>query len=254
LPIELSMPDLLYMVAVAGFGLSGLAAAIRLFEWLIRADPRLIAQTSRWAGIGLAVLSLPLLLALLINEKWTAAMALAAVMLLAFAWHGPRLLQRLVRDRIAADWSRPPTGNFTPAFDAGIDDPEPVRLSVAILEEYLRRTAASRTAPHPRAIGVQRSGRGASACHNGSALRRGSGPMSEAEALDILGLAADASQSEIKEAHQRLRGLVGPEQGGSHYLTIKIDQARSLLLGHMDEAAERDPYRHNVRSLPPGKT
>src|SRR5262245_37143925 len=98
-----AMPDLLYMVAVAGLSLSGLAAAIRLIEWLVRTAPRLVAQTGRWIAIGLAALSVPLLLALLINEKWTAGMALAAMMLLAFAWYGPRLLQRYLRYRGVAE-------------------------------------------------------------------------------------------------------------------------------------------------------
>jgi len=59
------MPGLLYVVAVAGLSLSGLAAAIRLVEWFIQSDPRLMARTGRWAAVGLAMLSVPLLLALL---------------------------------------------------------------------------------------------------------------------------------------------------------------------------------------------
>ncbi len=235
------MRDLLYVVAVAGLSLSGLASAIRLIDWLIRTDPRVIAQTGRWAAVGLAILSAPLLLALLINEKWTAAMALAAIMLVAFAWYGPRLLQRMMRYRVAADWGGPPPGgNLTPAFDASIDDPELVRRSIAVLEEYLRRTTAlpKRDATHPRAIAMQHSASVVSASHNGKTQDRNSSSMSEAEALEILALAADASELEIKEAHQRLRELLRPERGGSQYLATKIDQARSLLLDHADEAPE----------------
>ena len=234
------MPDVLYVVAIAGLSLSGLAAAIRLIEWFIHADPRLIARTGRWAAVGLAMLSVPLLLALLIDEKWSAAMALAAVMLLAFAWYGPRLLQRVMRHRVAADWSSPPAGNLTPALDASIEDPELVRRAIAILEEYLRRTAAlpAQVATNRLAISTQHSGGGASSSRNGNARDRSSGPISEAEGLDILGLGADASELEIRQAHQRLRELVGPGHGGSRYLTVKIDQAKAMLLGYMDEARE----------------
>jgi len=234
------MPDLLYVVAVAGLSLSGLAAAIRLIEWFIHADPRLMARIGRWAAAGLAMLSVPLLLALLIDEKWTAAMALAAVMLLAFAWYGPRLLQRVMRHRVAADWSSPPGGNLVPAPDASIEDPEVVRRAIAILEEYLRRTAAlpAQVATNGPAIGMQHSDGGDSAFRNSNARDRSTGPVSQAEALDILGLDADASDMEIRLAHQRLRELVGPGRGGSRYLTVKIDQAKAMLLGRMDEAPE----------------
>jgi cellobiose-specific phosphotransferase system component IIA len=235
------MRDLLYMAAVAGLSLSGLASAIRLIEWLIRTDPRLIAQTGRWAAVGLAVLSAPLLLALLINEKWTAAMALGAVMLLAFSWYGPRLLQRMMRYRVAPDLSSPPAGNVTPTYDDSVGNPDLVRRSIAVLEEYLRRQPAlpRQDATYPRAIGapanMQHSDGAGSASHNGSAHDRSYPPISEAEALDILSLGAEASEVEIKEAHQRLRDLVRAEHGGSQYLAAKIDQAKDLLLCHADQ-------------------
>ncbi len=232
------MHDLLYMVAVAGLGLSGVASAVRLIEWLVRTDPRIVAQTGRWAALGLAILSAPLLLALLINEKWTAAMAVAAIMLFAFAWYGPRLLQRMLRYRAALDVSSPPAGNLTPAFDESIEDTALVRRSIAVLEEYLRRSAGSSQYPiHPRAIGVQHSREAGSLPQNGSAEDRSQSPNSRAEALDILGLPANASERDIREAHQRLWEMLRPEHGGSPYLTAKIDQARSLLLGQPDECS-----------------
>lgn len=233
------MRDLLYMVAVAGLSLSGLASAIRLIEWLIRTDPRVIAQTGRWAAVGLAALSAPLLLALLINEKWTAAMALGAIMLLAFACYGPRLLQRMTRYRVVADWSAPaPTGDLTPGFDTSIGDPELVRRSIAVLEEYLRRAAglSNQNAIHPRAIGMQHSGGAGSASHSGSAQDRIYRPMSQSEASDILGLGPDASEGQVRHAHRRLLELV--EQGGSPYLAAKIDEARDALLIHPGPRSE----------------
>ena len=243
------MPDLLYVVAVAGLSLSGLAATIRLIEWFIHTDPRLMARIGRGAAAGLAMLSVPLLLALLIDEKWSAAMALAAVMLLAFAWYGPRLLQRVMRHCVAADWSSPPAGNLPAALDASIEDPELVRRAIAILEEYLRRTAAlpAQGATDRLAIGMQHSDGGGSASRNGNSRDCSSGPGSEAEALDILGLGADASEMEIKKAHQRLRELVGPERGGSHYLAARVDQAKAMLLGQMDEAPEVGSSRPDRR-------
>jgi hypothetical protein len=209
------MSDPLYMVAVAGLSLTGLASAIRLIEWLIRTDPRIIAQIGRWSAVGLAALSAPLLLALLINEKWMASMVLAAMMLFAFAWYGPRLLQRMRRYPDATHWSTAPDGNLVPTFDASAGDPELVRRSISVLEEYLRRVAAL-----------------PNTSRNGSAQDRSYTPMSEAEALDILGLGEGASEVEINDAYQRLHDLFRPEYCGSQYLSAKINEAKDLLIGH----------------------
>ena len=227
------MADLLYIVAVVGLLLSGLASAARLIEWLIRTDPRVIAQTGRWAAVGLTILCAPLLLALLINEKWTAAMALGAVMLFAFAWYGPRVLQTMYRYRAAGEWRPPPAGNLAPVFDGGTGDPALVRRAIAVLEEYLRRSASlSEDAAHPRTIGVQRFLR-----HNGNAVDRRGGPMSKAEAFAILGLGADAAEADIRQAaHQQLRELLSQEHARSAYFVAKIDQAKELLLGEQEES------------------
>src|SRR5262249_25679540 len=87
--------DPLFLIAIAGLGLSGIVSAIRLVDWFMRSDPKLIAQTGRWTGLGLVALSVPLLIGLLIGQKWTAAAVLAAVMLLGFTFYGPRALARL---------------------------------------------------------------------------------------------------------------------------------------------------------------
>ena len=50
------------------------------------------------------------------------------------------------------------------------------------------------------------------------------------EAYLVLGLKPQASLQEIKEAHHHLIQRLHPDQGGSAYLTIKINQARDLLL------------------------
>ena len=55
--------------------------------------------------------------------------------------------------------------------------------------------------------------------------------MSRAEALDVLGLASDATPDAIREAHQRLIQRIHPDQGGSRYLTAAVDHAKAVLLG-----------------------
>jgi hypothetical protein len=61
---------------------------------------------------------------------------------------------------------------------------------------------------------------------NGSERQR----MSAQEALDMLGLQPTAAPRQISEAHRRLEQKLKPELGDTHYLTVKINEARDVLL------------------------
>lgn len=56
------------------------------------------------------------------------------------------------------------------------------------------------------------------------------GPMSRAEALEILGLTEGATMERIKAAHRDLLRKVHPDSGGSTWLAARINQARDVLL------------------------
>lgn len=55
-------------------------------------------------------------------------------------------------------------------------------------------------------------------------------PMTEEEALRILGLARGAGPDDIKAAHRRIIEQIHPDRGGSDYLAAKVNLAKDFLL------------------------
>lgn len=90
--------------------------------------------------------------------------------------------------------------------------------SVALLQTYLDREHADTWQQQASAQGQQRA-------------TSKPGEMSREEALQILGLSSDASESEIVETHRRLMQKLHPDRGGSAYLAATINLAKDTLLG-----------------------
>lgn len=96
--------------------------------------------------------------------------------------------------------------------------------SARLLETYLdRRFGDSWRADDTGDAGGEDAGE-----DSGSA--RASGPLTESEALDILGLAPGASREEIIRAHRRMMQKLHPDHGGSNYLAARINEAKACLL------------------------
>lgn len=96
--------------------------------------------------------------------------------------------------------------------------------SARLLETYLdRRFGDSWRADDEARSDEEQSGHGGESGHAG-------GPLTESDALDILGLEPGASREEIIQAHRRMMQKMHPDRGGSNYLAARINEAKERLL------------------------
>ena len=75
-------------------------------------------------------------------------------------------------------------------------------------------------------LGISRPGPGAT----GQRPASRAGPMSRAEAYEVLGLKPGASEEDIRAAHRRLMLAAHPDHGGSDWLAARVNLARDVLL------------------------
>jgi hypothetical protein len=211
---ESSMDSLDYMVVISAvvLGLSVLATAAKFFDWFIHSDPATMVRTTRWTLLLLLAICVPVLILMITQSQWSGAMLLGAAMLII-----PTLLKwRAVFAPLRSALSRlrpKPRVLDMEIWDDDIRNSETVRRAAAILEAYVRQTPQLATADDGR--------------HGGDHVANG---MSEAEALDVLGLEPGANEAAIRAAHRRLIRLVHPDHAGSTYLSRKVSQAKDTLL------------------------
>ena len=216
------------VVVYAMLAVSVSTSAVQIGRWLLSANPRAIITAGRWSLAGLVVLTPLVLLWLVMSGRATLAMMLAAFVLPVFVQGGLRWrtlfgslnFPRVGFPRWEQDFS-PPRAN--PCSRPDPIDPDLVRQSVVVLTEYLHR-AAGRGDPQLARVHF------ADVPMNGVGSGAGRHRMSTEEALDVLGLERDAGPRWISEAHHRLQQKLKPELGDTHYLTMKIDEAKDVLL------------------------
>ena len=96
-----------------------------------------------------------------------------------------------------------------------------------VLEAYLDRTQGS---------DWRRNAAGYSEHHGGygnSNQNAGRGSMTMVEACEVLGLEANPSPSEVREAHKRLMLKLHPDKGGSSYLAAKNQSSQGFVAGRV---------------------
>jgi hypothetical protein len=94
--------------------------------------------------------------------------------------------------------------------------------SATVLEAYLDRVYGASWRDNEAGAGAGDANRGSSPWGNA---------MTHAEARAILGVAPNATEDEIREAHRREMMKHHPDHGGSDEQATRINQAKELLLG-----------------------
>lgn len=230
-------------------GLAVLIGGLLFLNWFTSANPKSVLKSAKWMAVAIAVgVVLLVLLTRNFHLIWAGLLALlpwiSRFRMLRNFWktmRGPSAGQRsqiscrffdmnLDHDTGAMD-GRVREGQFAGALLSELSLEEGRSLfdeiratgddqSLRLLEAYLDRVhgAAWREGTRREETGGREE------------ADRDGGPMTEAEALSLLGLEPGATKEEIKAAHRRLMKQVHPDAGGSAYLAAKINGAKDFLL------------------------
>jgi len=206
--------DYAVIISSIVLGLSVLATIAKFIDWFMHSDPKTMVRTTRWMLLLLVAVCIPLAIVAIANENWPIAMLLGAVALIIptffLRWHamfGPlRAAFGLFRRR--------PRPFDMEVWEDAADDPETVRRAAAILEAYVGKSSLV-------ALSDARRDKASDSVEQA---------MSRGEALEVLGLEADADDAAVRAAHERLMGLIHPDRNGSAWLARQVQNARDTLL------------------------
>jgi hypothetical protein len=204
--------DYAVVISAIVLGLSVLATIAKFLDWFVHSDPKTMVRTTRWMLLLLVLACIPLIVVMIANQQWPAAMLIGAGLLAVTTFLKWRTMFAPLR--AAFDYFRPKARPFDmEIWDEAAQDPEMVRRAAALLEAYVGKSSLV-------ALGDGRRGK----------RDDGERALSRQEALEVLGLEADADEAAIRTAHKRLLGLVHPDHNGSAWLAKQVQRARDTLL------------------------
>jgi hypothetical protein len=199
--------DYTFIISVVVLGLSLLATGAKFFDWFIHSEPATMIRTTRWLLLLLLATCVGVLVVMIVRAQWSGAVLAGGFGLLIASLVKWRDVLAPLTVAFAKLRPRRKLFDMPIAPDDDVRDPETVRRAAAILEAYVRQPTML-AAPHR---------------------------MSEAEALDVLGLQPGADEAAIRAAHRRLMRLVHPEHTGSTWLAAKVTEAKETLLPGSEE-------------------
>lgn len=227
------MNDAILLSSIA-LAISVAVSAVKMLDWWLHTDPRAMIRTGRLLLFVLAVASVPTLVILLVYEQWALAMLLGAAMLIvpvALNWRRLSAMRMGAGPRFRPAWSEaPPPGAAAGGTGGRVDDAAIAARAAAVLEAYLDHVGRIEAAPQAERTRPRRARAETAAA---------GGRMTRQEALDVLGLPADADAAAVREAHRRLVQMIHPDRGGSNYLAAKVNEAKEILLAGARPAARR---------------
>ncbi len=226
-------------------GILTLALGLAISEFLVRVSPGRLLSVLKWVGILIAVIAMMLFAIGVRNISLAALIGMALALLARSGMFAPKkpFSQGNLSQSSAHKSSEVETAYLSMSLDhnSGKLDGRILagaftgkNLSDLTMEELLafRQECAAQdaeTVPLVEAFLDREFGdRWREAMSRGR--QANSGPMTEEEALNILGLASGATAEEVRAAHRRLMKKLHPDQGGSDFLARQINEAKDLLL------------------------
>jgi hypothetical protein len=226
--------------------LLGIAALILLL-WLLnsftKADPRLVLRSARIGG-GIAALLGALALALVGRESIAVPLGVGGLALLglwplsrSFGGRTQKSPGQVSRVRSAFlemeldHDSGAMRGRILAGKHEGVTlDALDVATLVGLLPDIDQESHALLAAYLDRRVpGWREHAQANTATGQGSAPHT-TGPMTQEEAYQVLGLQPGANDAEISRAHRTLMKKLHPDQGGSTYLAARVNEAKDILL------------------------
>ena len=226
--------------------LLGIAALILLL-WLLnsftKADPRLVLRSARIGG-GIAALLGALALALVGRECIAVPLGVGGLALLglwplsrSFGGRTQKSPGQVSRVRSAFlemeldHDSGAMRGRILAGKHEGVTlDALDVATLVGLLPDIDQESHALLAAYLDRRMpGWREHAQANTATGQGSAPHT-TGPMTQQEAYQVLGLQPGANDAEISRAHRTLMKKLHPDQGGSTYLAARVNEAKDILL------------------------